>query len=717
MRAIVPLLAAAFLLAAPALAAAPPSGGDRTLGDGGSTTSCSVPCGYVYPLIRLVVDGDKAPRPLATGETLEIPARMMFTFDAGNEGAGPEEPGKPIVVTFEYPKKPRWVEITADPDNLQVPISPQYLQPNATDPNNLKLMYVYETDVTFRIRLVDTPVLREGAEYAKLLVFAKSTESGLYKPAYGIKEIRVAPEGAIYEAAPTTVALEAPDTRLEPMGAPLGGGATMTLTPLLDELQLWAPAPFVLGLDPPQPAFVSVSLVDEDGTVLYASGDRFTTSGALAVNLTFPEVGLYHVLGFAYPMGPERPSWAPRSTSFPIRTVETAGAFRMPQEYQALYSEPVTYLRGDPTDPAAQFEKFVPLPVYDGASSGTIQVALRSTGFLRAEQGFGNMNVALLDPNGAVVAQGVVDTLNPVKSIAVSGFPGTGLYQIRVFGAGANALSAQGATLEMIVSVSYDGRPVIESSHDGRFGAATTVARFGRLNATLPAPIRAVPWTPTEVAAELALDGDELGAYRYIATVLAEDGTVASSHIVDAAEPLGGTFTFPAAGRYLVVFDVESMERQFQVSPIVLLAEAGDLAAAEIVYPATYRVEGETDVPQGTLRDAVVATFAIPLHEGVSSATLAEGATVRIRGADGADAGTDVSSLAPGTYFVDVLASGATGGRVGFGAEVTYPTPLRVANPDAPAVVQDGPRGIPAFGAFAAIALAGAVALLVSRRR
>lgn len=676
--------------------------------------ACGVPCGYVYPLIRMELDTTKAPFDLPREGGLTLPVKLVFSFDAGNEGIGPTEPGKPIVVTFEYPKKPRWAEITVTPENVEIPIQPQYLRPDPSDPNNAKVHYVYETDVTIDVRIVDQPVLRQGAEFAKLLVFAKSTESGLYKPAYGIKEVRAVPEGATFEAADATPdAPDAPEIALSEQARTLGGVA-LKLVPGVPDTDLWDPTPFTVQVDPPAAARLNVALVDEEGRVLYTTGPRAAPSGRVSVNLTFPEVGLYHVLAFAQPLPGAPEPWAPLAAAFPVGTGEATGAFRMPQAYKLAVSEAVSEFRGETADPAAQYEKFVPLPVFDGASSGTLALALRTDGPLAAGGGPANVNVQLLDPNGAVVAQGVVDALNPVRSVTVSGFPGTGLFQLRLFGAGLNALGAEGATVDLVATVNYDGRPTVANAHDGRLDAPTVRATYGRLNATLAGPVAAPLWEQVDVAADLAFADSPAAAYTYQVAVVGPEGApVAGLRRVGADSALASPLSFPTAGRHLVAFLVASDDRDWQETPLVFVAEAGDLASPTLEYPATYAFDAETAATASPAPHPVAA-FVVPVLPGATSAHVeAAGMTLRARDAEGVvdQEAQGALDLGEGTWLVEVVAPPSAGGTVAFGAEVVYPGPVSVANPDAPAPPEPE-QGIPALGLVAVL-----LALLGAARR
>ncbi|HVM44723.1 MAG TPA: hypothetical protein VM582_02215, partial [Candidatus Thermoplasmatota archaeon] len=167
----------------------------------GASDACAVPCGRIYPIILIQLEGDQPTWPLARGEPLVLPAVLTYKFDMMNEGYTAATPNEPIDIRFEYPRKPAWAEMAVEPEVIRVDVTdPRYVKPDLAEPTNPQASYVFSVPIEIRISLVGQPVLKDGYDHHKLLVFAKSSESGLYQSGYGIKEIRVVPEGALFES-------------------------------------------------------------------------------------------------------------------------------------------------------------------------------------------------------------------------------------------------------------------------------------------------------------------------------------------------------------------------------------------------------------------------------------------------------------------------------------------------------------------------------------
>src|SRR5438552_1581245 len=169
----------ALLLALPALAAlAPPAQACA------SALDASVPCGKIYPTILVTAEGAPAKFDLKKGATLDVPLTVTYRFDALNDGYAVVPPTDPVKVSFEYPRKPTWVDMKVEPESFDVPVhDATYFHPDP-QANPPAMVFEYSQKVTVHMQLTAQAVLRDGFVYAKLLVFAKSTENGLFQAGY-----------------------------------------------------------------------------------------------------------------------------------------------------------------------------------------------------------------------------------------------------------------------------------------------------------------------------------------------------------------------------------------------------------------------------------------------------------------------------------------------------------------------------------------------------
>lgn len=174
----------AFVVLAALLAAAVPM-------TSAGAADCAVPCGYIYPLILLQFPDYDGVNPVAPDDGKRVlPGTLTYQWDVTNEGYAVQDPAQDVVVTFEYPKKPAWLDARIEPSEVPIQLLPIHLDPDENDPAGGSTYYRYSVPVTLTIEAkAEAPA---DAVYSKVLIFAKSTESGLYKPAYGIKEVRVA---------------------------------------------------------------------------------------------------------------------------------------------------------------------------------------------------------------------------------------------------------------------------------------------------------------------------------------------------------------------------------------------------------------------------------------------------------------------------------------------------------------------------------------------
>lgn len=717
-------------LAAPAGALAPWQGPQSARG-----SACSVPCGYIYPLILIGVEGKNEPRPLAAGETLTIPAKLTFRFDVVNEGFTLPDPQQPIVVTFEYPKKPDWARVEVEPAQIEIPIQPQYIQPDASDPQNLQGYYVYEADLSISIAAPGQAVLPDGLDYAKLLVFAKSTESGLYKAGYGIKELRVAPEGAIHASdleagaervvADVPAALVAPLTRTAP-------GMAVTVTPPAGGVKPWEPAVFEIAadvpLDDPTPLGLVATLVDEAGVAWYSTGLRTSEDGKLAVRLTLPGAGLHTLAVLVAPPPGSVTPVPPTSFAFPIlvETPEGADALRYPREYLAEHAEIVTGASGNVDEPLAQFTKDVAIPVLPGSSGAAVALTLRAEG-APLPTGPGSVSFQLLDPEGAVVLQGGVDAANAARRYDAGALPGQGVYRLRISGVGVPFVTAY----DVQVAVAYDDAPVADATTDGALDAVTAPVAVGVAGVTLAAPDAMEPWVAAPLAA--SVEGYGGGAVSYAATIMDSSGNLVYNGHFRVADASGFVVPFlaPESGDFTLLLFAQPAGngvRGFEPTVLAFPLRAGSPDAERTALPQAIEL-----ADAGTLAAHSLATVALeqrvrvldgasPLAVHVAAMTRPGGAiVVRALDADGAvaaqAAGPEAAlDLAPGVYVVQVVldTAGETAIEATLAASYDAPpvleNPLWAAGGNAP-----GKSFLPAPGALAALAL-GLLAAALRRR-
>ncbi len=714
--------------------------------DTGSSSKCSIPCGYIYPLITIEPHDDQDVRDLPRSGNVTVDATLTWKFDMDQEGFTLNDPTKPIEIVFEFPRKPAWAGMSVEPSKIEVPISPQYVEPETDDPSEPGATYRYTHDITITLGQRSQAVLPPGEDTTKLLVFAKSSESGLYKPSYGIKQLAVQPEDPIHRAEEGSAvdAVEPAPQPLETIQRSLGP-VDLTLEAEQDA-RYFRPTPLTARVTTPDgesvgPARLSLSLIDEEGQVLYATGPRHAEAGVLHTNLTLPEPGQYRVAVTAEPTAQTEVRWQPASLALPLHTGPTdQGPVELEPQYQATYTELVTEVSGESDDPAGQYEKFIPFPVYEDANGASFAFFLGTdTPATRGPTGTANLNVAILDPTGAVLAQGTFDPANPTLRMPVGGLPGPGLYQIHVYGAGANPDALAGATYDVEMSVSYDGTPIVKDIRDGVF-AMPGSTHHADVGITLQHE-HLTPWTPTTLEVPIT-DGNGTPLeddVDVILTVTDADGNLV--HTTGRTTATGGTvtanITYPGVGPFFVTVVPEAQaagERHWQPTALTSTVHVGGHDTPRITLPDTFHAAYEATVDAGSTED--VRTYPVPVLTAATevSATLTAGSTagatyhVSLVGPDGevvqesqAQAGgtATVSAGTPddGLYQVLVTVDAPFGGAYDIALETPYPQPITVDNPLFPVGASgsgdgtgsgDGPlQNVPLSPALALLALMG----------
>lgn len=427
--------------------------------------SASVPCGYVYP--RLLFDlGERGTTYTLTSQApVLLEGSLTFTWDITAEGMALQNPTIPIVVSFDFPRKPDWLDVSVDPPELEIPISPQYLQPSQTAAGP-QLVYSYTAPIAVTARLTATPTVDPELP-PSLRILAQSTESGLYKPGFGVRDLPLALPEAIVQAAQRDPAAELRVGTPEPLALePLAlefEGATLALE-AEGPVELWKPAALVArvarGGAPVRGVDLAATIVDEGSQVLYTTGLRQRPDGAMPFTYTFPAPGHYRVLVMARPLaGISEATFDPLVADFPL-VLPGVGfdALRYPDAYRAAYVEPVSEVHANTADLPRQFEKTIPFPVLAGADSAAIQVRLGTD--QGAALGVGSFYAEVLSPAEEQLAFGKLDPVTPGLDARLRAPLRPGTYKVHLYGTGANPLGLAGTTLAVDVGVFYPEEPV-----------------------------------------------------------------------------------------------------------------------------------------------------------------------------------------------------------------------------------------------------------------
>ncbi|MDX1611014.1 MAG: hypothetical protein R3185_01510 [Candidatus Thermoplasmatota archaeon] len=186
------LMVGLALLLAPASVSATQS----PLADGAGETvnaACAPPCGEINPRLLFSFDElTRDPQALAPGQSATYQGTLTFWFDADDEGYVPQDPQQPITVQFSFPRLPTWAKMSVEPSTIDVDLAcATCFTTDTEDPTTPTLHYEQTFDVTLTVEVTGPPEKTPGYDYGKLQLFAKSTESGIYNPGYGIKEVRI----------------------------------------------------------------------------------------------------------------------------------------------------------------------------------------------------------------------------------------------------------------------------------------------------------------------------------------------------------------------------------------------------------------------------------------------------------------------------------------------------------------------------------------------
>lgn len=183
------VLAVALVLGVPSAAGL--AGDGRDLSD----QACSPPCGEINP--RILFEFPKLsdePIDLAKGESKTFEGTVGYWTDTDDEGHAPRDPSQPITIQFSFPRLPQWAEMAIEPKQIQVPVnSCADCFKTSTDGSQPTAHFQYTQAINLTVKATGSPQATTGYDYGKLQLFAKSTESGIYNPGYGIREVKVTP--------------------------------------------------------------------------------------------------------------------------------------------------------------------------------------------------------------------------------------------------------------------------------------------------------------------------------------------------------------------------------------------------------------------------------------------------------------------------------------------------------------------------------------------
>lgn len=159
------------------------------------TTDCGPPCGEINPRISFEFpEMPEDPINLTEGESRTFSGEVVYWTDTDDEGHAPNDPTQDIVIRFSFPRLPTWASMSVSPNEVTVPVSscPDCFQTD-TDSSRPAANFEYREPIELTVTAEEPPKATTGYDYGKLQLFSKSTESGIYNPGYGIREVRVTP--------------------------------------------------------------------------------------------------------------------------------------------------------------------------------------------------------------------------------------------------------------------------------------------------------------------------------------------------------------------------------------------------------------------------------------------------------------------------------------------------------------------------------------------
>lgn len=158
--------------------------------------ACAPPCGEINPRLMFSFPELEDKRiQLEQGDAVTFSGKITFWADTDDEGYSPRDPQQAIEIRFSFPRLPPWAQMSVEPSQIEVPVNtcPQCFKPATEDPSSPEAHWAFSTGINLTVEAVEDPEVTPGYDYGKLQLFAKSTESGIYNPGYGIREVRVDP--------------------------------------------------------------------------------------------------------------------------------------------------------------------------------------------------------------------------------------------------------------------------------------------------------------------------------------------------------------------------------------------------------------------------------------------------------------------------------------------------------------------------------------------
>lgn len=715
----------------------------------GPAAACgSVPCGYINPIITIDLEGVSGQTfETRAGQALKFTGSITYTFDASQEGFTAPNPGETIVITFEFPRRPQWSDITVEPKSIEVPILPQYFETDPSDPENVRIVYRFTSPLSVEVVEREPPTLAPERPTVKATIFAKSTESGFYKSGYGLKQFKLKPLDAAFAAAVDPLAgLNVRDYIGRDLALQERSFATTTVTlRSTTPVNLWSPTSFEVTLRDPRGetsgATVIAAVSTDSGELLQSTSSLEAVEGKAHFKFTFPESGRHTIAVAALPPPGAQIVWDPFVAVFDV-PIGFDDAYVLPGKlYTATHREFPRALSADAAGTYGQYEKFIEIPVYDGVR--TIEVGLTAGNTAPAapgetSNGASSYFAEIIDPQGKPIATQTFGAANPARSLAVDAVPSTGVYVLHIYGTGASR-GAAGAYYEANVRVTYDEKnvfPPIPAST----GGAHEEASLGRLSLAV-VPSGAAPWRP--VPWKVGLD-DAAGAGRLLLTVSDGDGRIVHSSGMVASTSAEIPVTLPSHGIFrasLLVLDEPRAEGAYYdavLASFPITLDAGGVA--DVVYEGGYEAFYTTTFDgAGTFERTMPFTLFPGLRSGgfgiqfdgntgfLLKAALLD-STGRVEkemdvAPSQAAAAFDLTTLAPGDYSVRVsghaLATPASPLGMGGNAVAEYAGPVVLPNPlyAGPLAPLDGePARTPGFEAGVGLVALAALAAVLRRR-
>lgn len=656
----------------------------------GAADACSVPCGRIYPIITITLEGDQPTWPLVAAQPTQIAATLTYKFDMMNEGYTAAMPNEPIDIRFEYPRKPDWAAVSVEPEVIRVDVTnPTYIRPDPSNPASPQAQYVFTVPITIRVGLVGQAVLRDGYDFHKLLVFAKSSESGLYQSGYGIKEIRVVPENALHEsdvAGSRDVFTAVPLPSLAPAGGSAAfAGTSVTLVPP-SGAKWWEPAEYAITVEPAPAGRMVFAVHDEAGALVASTIPLDASRGEARMNVTLAKPGRHTA---TLTLVPDAGTMTPPLTyAVPFDAGDLAAEGHLyPKTYVVASSETVPAPVGSQDDPLSQFERDIPFWAFDTAQGVSATVTLKATTPLPLPVDAGrspaNLQFSVHDPDGNMLQAGSVDPSKPTWGIRVGSLAADGWYVLRIRGLGTPDVAGYDVRIEG----TYAQPPQARNRADGTPDITGPLLAVGGVNLTLPIDALAV-WTPSDITPSL----EPAGPRRHSVTVYDANGTLAyASGLREGA----ASFSAPAPGTYRAYAYAEPARGGLPFSPVVR-AFTFEVGAGNTTVASTFRIDDGYEAPLAPA-DTLLGFHALRVFEGAAAPTL-EGAQIVDAEGNAADAAS------PGTYYLRATGrgTGPEGSEMRVALEQTYAAPVTLEGPGAP---REPSAGLPIPGIAIAVAL------------